>query len=176
MKLCEGSVFICVCLSIGGVHVTIAHDALDLTVQGPIFVPPKRHGTFGPLPVTSGGQRQSPLKRVQLRTLSICSWHLVIIEVATKIGALDTDPTGMISRLPDFNVSIFCFWSCITFFDLYSLVFDLLLVVFFFSRMTKHWVRTSARIWELMAGSMRSVARVMTLALSWNGKIVLRWK
>ena len=39
MKLWEGNVFSCVCLSAGGPNVTITHDALDLTVQ-PLALPP----------------------------------------------------------------------------------------------------------------------------------------
>ena len=35
MELREGNVFSLVCLFIGGSHVTVNHDALDLTIQGP---------------------------------------------------------------------------------------------------------------------------------------------
>ena len=52
-KLWEGNVFSHVCLSFclrGGSHVTITHDALDLTVQEPL------HSWPHSLLVTSGGQ------------------------------------------------------------------------------------------------------------------------
>ena len=45
-KLREGNVFICVCLSFGSrgnSHVTITHDALDLTVQSPPHIRPLTH-------------------------------------------------------------------------------------------------------------------------------------
>ena len=65
-KLPQGNVFYCLCLSVQRErvpHVTITHDALDLTVQIPIPAPapPKfRHGIA--LQVTSGGHHWRPVQ------------------------------------------------------------------------------------------------------------------
>ena len=90
-KLLEGNVFSHVCLSFcshRGPHVTITHDALDLSVQSPLglppspghgdppkFQPPKPappnmgHGdplTPAPLIVTSGGHHWRPVQTYSL--------------------------------------------------------------------------------------------------------------
>ena len=55
-KLWEGSVFTGVCHSVhGGPHVTIIHDALDLTVQAPLSNRPETQSPVPP-PLTPGGQ------------------------------------------------------------------------------------------------------------------------
>ena len=61
-KLQEGNVFAGVCLSVHeGGHVTITHDALDLTYS------PPRHGTpCPPLLVTSGGHHRRPIQTCPL--------------------------------------------------------------------------------------------------------------
>ena len=76
-KLREGNVFSRVCPSVShsvggegrGPHVTITHDILDLTIQGP---PPgtRPHYTGTSLLVTSGGQG---LNIVQTYTVETCS-------------------------------------------------------------------------------------------------------
>ena len=83
----EGNVFNYFCLSVShsiyrevGRHVTIIHNVLDLTVQGPSLYkaqtlpsPPPVQGS-SPLLVTSVGQDWKPVKLVHLRT-SLYSSH-----------------------------------------------------------------------------------------------------
>ena len=57
-----GNVFICVCLYIrAGSHVTISHDAFDLTVQGPRSLDKGTHDPPGPGHAPSGHETSDPL-------------------------------------------------------------------------------------------------------------------